>query len=386
VVTPLPPQASGVADYSYRLLEHLARHRPIDVFVEDEALPVEAPDGVRVMALSDIHVADRAAGGYRDVLYCLGNSAFHAAMLPVLDALPGPVLAHDVRFTGLYGWIQEHRPEYGLATLPALIEQQYGARVPEGLGAGGFVHPVEADRYGVLLARDLIARSTAFLVHSRYAAELALLDADPVDRHKVAHVPYGAPEAAGFLPRDPQPGLIATFGHVSEMKQLSKLVEAFAVLAADQPDLRLAIVGPATEHERERLFGQLSKLGLPARVNVTGQVPRAEYLRWLARATVAVQLRAAPNGETSGAVADCLTAGVPTIVTGVGAARELPRGSVVPVERDVSAHGLADRIAGLLESVERRLALSAAGRAWAAEASIERAAAAIATTLASQRP
>jgi glycosyltransferase involved in cell wall biosynthesis len=81
-------------------------------------------------------------------------------------------------------------------------------------------------------------------------------------------------------------------------------------------------------------------------------------------------------------VADCLTAGVPVIVTGVGAARELPRGSVVPVERDVSPHGLADRIGGLLASVERRLALSAAGRAWAADATIERAAAALAGALA----
>jgi hypothetical protein len=59
---------------------------------------------------------------------------------------------------------------------------------------------------------------------------------------------------------------------------------------------------------------------------------------------------------------------------------------VVPVERDVSPHGLADRIEGLLASVERRLALSAAGRAWAAEETIERAATALLSALAAQRP
>ncbi len=56
----------------------------------------------------------------------------------------------------------------------------------------------------------------------------------------------------------------------------------------------------------------------------TGAVDDDEYEGWLARTSVAVQLRARTNGETSGAVADCLSHGVVTVVTDAGPARQLP--------------------------------------------------------------
>ena len=98
--------------------------------------------------------------------------------------------------------------------------------------------------------------------------------------------------------------------------------------------------------------------------------------------------RTVSKGEPSAAIADCLAAGVPTIAAAVGSARELPTDVVVRVERDATPAALAGTVSGLLRDVDARIALTAAGRRWAREHSIEQAAAAIAAQLglAAQRP
>ena len=108
MVTPLPPAASGVADYSYRLLEALREHCDVHAyadgtrFVDPELGPPRAPDGVEVLPIRRLVEQERARGGYDCVVYCLGNSQFHAGALAQLRRRSGIVLAHEVRLTDLY--------------------------------------------------------------------------------------------------------------------------------------------------------------------------------------------------------------------------------------------------------------------------------------------
>src|SRR5581483_7851527 len=127
------------------------------------------------------------------------------------------------------------------------------------------------------------------------------------------------------------PPVVASFGLVNERKQTGVLLDALAAVAGRHPDARLAVVGPAGEAELAGLRARADRLGLAGRVEFTGRVEPAEYGRWLQRTTVAVQLRDHTNGETSGAVGACLASGVPTVVTAIGPARELPTGSVAPL-------------------------------------------------------
>ncbi len=85
-----------------------------------------------------------------------------------------------------------------------------------------------------------------------------------------------------------------------------------------------------------------------------------------------MQLRATSNGETSGAVAKCLAAGVPTIVTDIGSAAELPDAAVLKVDRDVAPKALGEAIADLLADPKRRAEMAAAGVDWARSRSYER--------------
>ena len=141
---------------------------------------------------------------------------------------------------------------------------------------------------------------------------------------------------------------IVSLGVVAEVKQTAKVVEAFARLASAHPAARLAIVGPAASEAEARRCRELARLfGVEDRIEITGDVDDDEFRSRLEAASLAVQLRAHSNGESQATIADCFAAGVPTIVTALGSARELPDDAVVKVEREISAQDLADGMAAV---------------------------------------
>jgi glycosyltransferase involved in cell wall biosynthesis len=376
---------TGVADYSHRMLGELVKLVDVDAFVV-AGHGREAPEGIQVRSLSAFEAAQAAGHGYDSIVVSLGNSEHHAEALAFLARRPAVVLAHEIRFSGLYAWTSHHRPDLEPRSFQTILHELYPRRLPESLGEDGWLDFAQYERHGVFMAREVVARSTRFLAHTEYAATLARLDAAPEDAAKIGVVPYGFPDSTRFREPEPDEALVATFGLVAPVKQTLKLVEAFALVVADRPEARLAIVGPSVSSEESaRIRETVDRLSLNRCVDVTGDVSWEAYTSWLQRTTVAVQLRAASNGETSGAVADCLTAGAPTIATAIGATRDLPADCVVKVERDASALDLAAEIAALLDDPTWRKTLSQAGRDHAAAWSIGRAAEALVEMLLGER-
>ena len=381
-VSPLPPEPSGVADYSALLLEQLRPLADVTAFVDgpphhraDQRAAV-TPAGVERHPVAALEQAEALIGPYDAVVYSVGNSEFHTGALAALQRRPGVVLAHDVRLTDLYRYAPHQHPRALAARGPDAFYATLHATYPDlppDLGAGGGLTSAEADHHGILMARDVIAAATHFIATSNYAATLARLDARPADRHKVAVIPlaFGVHAPPPGPPPDGPP-LLASYGLVNARKQTGTLLEAFAIVAAAHPDARLAVVGPAGEAEVAALRARIAGLGLERRVELTGRVDPEDYGAWLRRTTVAVQLRDDTNGETSGAVGACLAAGVPTVVTAIGPARELAPGSVVPLPPLAPPEQVAAAIDELLRHPERRLALRRAAQAQAAERSFER--------------
>jgi glycosyltransferase involved in cell wall biosynthesis len=378
-VTPLPPQRSGVADDSYRLIAALANHVQIDAFADGETQKGRAPAGIRVLGASNFHPAEAIVGEYAQVFYCLGNSEYHAGALELLRQRSGVVIAHDVRLSGLYGWIAACRPDLLPDGFAAALQDMYGERLPQRLGSPYGIDFWEANRHGILMAREAISLSEAFLVHSTHAAQLARLDASSGDDYKVEVIPFRFPSPDDLMPAENEdtPGalIVGTFGFVSPVKQTDRLVEAWPHVVEEIPRAELAIVGSdGGSGEAARLSDLADALGISDHVFQTGDVDQPTLHRWIARSALAVQLRAGSNGETSASVAWCLASGTPTLVTAIGSARELPRDAVVKVDQGVTPRRLADTIIELLRDASRRASLSRAGKAVARQNSYERAA------------
>jgi glycosyltransferase involved in cell wall biosynthesis len=371
VVTPLPPAASGVADYSYRLLEALFEHCDVHAFadgrrfVDPELGPPRAPGGLEVLPVRRLLEQERARGGYDCVVYCLGNSQYHAGALAQLRHRSGIVLAHEVRLTDLYALSADEPgavPEGFAACLTAMYDG-----LPAGTGESGRLAPDEAERLGVLMATEVAELADRFVVMSDFAADRVRLDVRPEDADRIRIVPFGMPDPVqDATPVAEREMLIASFGVVNEIKQYSLLVAALPAVLERCPDAQLAFVGPCADADREELAAQAAAFAVSDRVTVTGAVTAAEYAAWLDRAAIAVQLRRTANGESSAAVADCLAASAVLVVTGIGAGRDLPDAAVVRVSSDVSAGELAAVVGDLLDDPARRATLAAAGREHAA--------------------
>ncbi len=369
-VSPLPPAASGVADYSYRLLEALRAHCDVHAFADGtQRVPAElgaprAPAGVEVFPVR--HLADRetALGGYDCVVFCLGNSEFHTGALAQLRLRSGIVLAHEVRLTHLYTFGADE-PGAVPGGFAACLHSMYDG-LPAETGRDGRLDSDEADRMGVLMVAEIVALADQFCVMSEFAADRVRLDAPAADAARVTVVPFAYPEPiAEATPAAARAPIVATFGVVNEVKQNALLVAALPDLLARRPAVSLALVGPCSDAAREHLTTLATDLGVESRVMITGTVSAKEYASWLDRAAVAVQLRRTANGESSAAVADCLAAGVALVATGIGAGRELPVDAVVTVSPSLSSGALAGVVDDLLGDPERRERLADAARRYA---------------------
>ncbi|MEY2567816.1 MAG: hypothetical protein QOE35_2345 [Actinomycetota bacterium] len=361
VVSPLPPTPSGVADYTAALLQHIRHWCDVDVFVEDsEQESRQFTDGLAVHSIVDFDRVEALRNGFDRYLYCIGNQTSHAGALELLRHRPGPVLAHDLRLMGLYAWCAQHRPELVPGGFQAFLHEVHPKDLPPELGARAFLDYREADQHEIFMAGRVIEDATAFFTHSHAASALARVEAGPAHAAKVETIPFAFPPVSA-RGRSDGPPLIATFGVADPIKQTPKVLEAFGLLAAAHPTLHLAIVGPMPPVVQDEYRSRAAELDVHARVHVTGRVTSEEYHDWLARATVAVQLRASWGGEASAAVADCLAHGVPTIATATGWTADLPADAIVPVSRDVSASDLSDVADTLLRDEVNQARLRVAG-------------------------
>jgi glycosyltransferase involved in cell wall biosynthesis len=355
----MPPQASGIADYSARLLEEIVDYVDVDVFVAEPVSEYESPgsEGLTLRRHEAFPLLD-AAGAYDEVIYCMGNSEFHGYIYDSLIRRPGVILAHEVRFSGFYSWYSANRsPDTSFFERSLAVQHP---NTPAELGARGWITIDEAERFGIYMVSELVERSKRFLVHSRYAADIAELSSGLAER--VSVVPFGIPDPVEKVSAGSPYPLIVTIGIAAEVKKTETFVGSIPTVLESLPNARFVIVGGFAPPEfQERIEDLAMSLGVSDRLSITGHVERGEYETWLRRATCAVQLRATSNGETSAAVGDCLRHGIPTIVTEIGPAREYPPGTVIPIALEASPRQLGEMIVRIAQNPGLETSLSQAG-------------------------
>ena len=363
LVTPWPPERSGIADYNLRLAAELGQRVDVDVIVGRavEEYPLPGERGVRLMGVRDLEQL-RDLRQHDRVLYCMGNSEFHRHVYELLRARPGAVVLHDVRLTGFYDWVARvERPEEAERALVARIHAMYGDRLSLDVMQDGVLTVDRQAALGIYMTRELQSRAEQCFVHSQYARELLELDREPLDRQvQVSVLPFGMPRPAeaarGAAASSP---LVVSVGYVHEVKGIAILIDAFGLLSVEMPAARLVIAGRTDNPaELERWRRYASEHAPHAKIELPGQVSSERYAELLRTADLGVQLRVVSNGEASAAVADCLASGLPTIVTDLGWAGELPSSAAEKVSPSAAPHQLKDRMARLLTEDNERAAIS----------------------------
>lgn len=378
LVSPWPPERSGVADYSYRLARALGARADVDVVVgaaleryaPAQERGVELVPSQRLRTLKTLRQPDR-------IVYCMGNSSFHGHVYELLRERPGAVLAHDVRLTGFYGWFAgRERPDDPAGRLMERIAALYGDRLPAAALADSPPSWQRQAALGIYMTGEIQQYAEQLLVHSRHARDVLELDRGVLDRPvRVEVLPFGMPaarETAGAARQIGDAPLLVSAGVVSEVKGLATLIAAVGHLAQTRRRARLVIAGPGESSELERWRALARELAPGVRVELTGHLPSDRYAALLGEADLAVQLRTLSNGEASAAVADCLARGLPTVVNDAGWAAELPPDVVAHTPQESGAAALAARLDALLDDRGARQGLAEEALRYAREHSFER--------------
>ncbi|MCB9159065.1 MAG: glycosyltransferase family 4 protein [Caldilineaceae bacterium] len=370
--SPLPPQRTGIADYSATLLPHLAAHADVTLFVDDPG------------AVTPLHLPVRAIAAFTDAyrermdicIYQMGNNVrFHRQIYATALRQPGLLVLHDIN---LYAF---HDDLFVGGGRPGGLLRELGfADGMRGVAAGLEIlrDPAQRDDAHFPLMERLAARSLGVLVHSEYARRTV---ARRSPRTPVRHVNQPVPlrtdawrdgrkataAAKTRLGYAPETLLVASFGYAAWTKRIDRVLPVLAALRPHFPQMRYAVVGKVIEgYDVE---AQAAALGISDMVRFTGFVDEATYAAYLDAADIGVNLRYPSTGETSAALLGLLATGTPTLVSDADAFAELPAEAVVKIAPDATeADRLRAELALLLDDADRRTQMGRAAAAYIAQA------------------
>jgi glycosyltransferase involved in cell wall biosynthesis len=367
MTSPLPPQHTGIADYTHHLLPALARYYDITLVTAelDTTDPALRAD---FEILTPAAFAARA-GAFDRVLHQLGNSEFHRFQIDtLLPQSSGVVVLHDVFLSNILRLLEQldGSPERFRETL-LLTHGIRGVQVAAKYGADAAVQQFPCSLRQIRQSIGVIvhSRHAQALIESFYGSTLSGITRIVPTTRELPKLPSRA-EARARLNLADSTTVVATFGTVADTKMPQQILVGFAASnLAQRGGAVLTFVGEADGAIAEQLTGQAQAVGVGASVVLTQRTTSQTYHNWLAAADIAVQLRTGSRGETSAAAADCLAAGLPMIVNTHGALPELPTGAVIMLPDRFGKAALATAIDRLAEAPDLRRSLGDVGRDYA---------------------
>lgn len=370
MVSPLPPEQTGIADYVAELLPALCEH--YEVTVISDQLEVSAGARVAGLDVKPISWFEANASGFSRIVYQIGNSPFHAHMPDLLARYPGVVVLHDFFLSSMTSWMEISGYQKNAFRDSLLSSHGYGALAQfeaEGL------HAVKVQW---ACSFDVVGRSTALILHSQYSRQLIsryygeqfATKATVTRHHRMLSNGKSRDAARRRLGIAENDFVVCAFGFMHWTKLNHKLLQAWAASSL-APDLscRLFFVGGRSEPEyADSIDGMIAEIDGGVRISITGFAPRDVFEDFLAATDVAVQLRTLSRGETSGTVLDCLAHGVPVVINANGSMAEYPDDVLVKIPDEFAVSELIHALEKLRTDKEFRHHLAACGRAYITEA------------------
>lgn len=327
--SPLPPQKSGISEYSKELLPYLSEYYDITLIVEqkecenlykDIKFEIQSPNWYK----ENKNIFDR-------VLFHFGNSTLHLYMMEAIKEKNAVVVLHDFFLSGVYAheelnsnknnfWSNELYNSHGYKALQKRFSEQ-------------------TDENTLLefpCNFDILKNAIGVIVHSSYSKKLFEDFYEKSNRQIWTHIPLLREEVSKNIEifKQKDDFIISSFGFLDNSKQNHILLEAFISSKLSKiKECKLIFVGESSNPQYlKELKVKIKKHSLEDRVTITGWTDNQTFSNYLATTNIAVQLRTKSRGETSAAVLDCMNYAIPTIVNANGSFAELDKNSVFMLE------------------------------------------------------
>jgi glycosyltransferase involved in cell wall biosynthesis len=349
IITPVPPQKTGIADYAASLihgLRNLGNH--LTVFTQDRFVQHADAESSPVYPLSDFN---RWKWPPQRTIYQLGNNVeFHDQIALHFLEHGGIAHIHDLAMHHMFAhftFAVDHEIYY------ALISKWYGAEASRRIRdqhATGRPYLWTEDRVADYpLNEEVIAKAAGVIVHSEFA-RMQIQSRAPEKRVYV--VPQRYPELSAARRTRGHGFRISTLGFIDQRKKVDSVIAAIATCRDRGVEIRLDVVG-TLDSSCAGLPDLCRTLRVDHLVDFRGFMPPAEFASIFAATDLCVALREQSVGETSAIMSQALQYGVPLIVSDVGSFSELPPHTIkIPPGADTDRR-LADHLYGLATDNQR---------------------------------
>ena len=365
-ISPLPPLASGISDYSVELLPGLARYYRVEVVVEQEQV---TDAWVRANCpIHDVTWFREHAHEFDRVLYHFGNSPFHGHMFNLLHDHPGVVVLHDFFLSGIvahrdvtgespHGWARDLLASHGWQAVRARFQTRDSAEVL-------WAYPCNL---------QVLQNALGVIVHSGYSCQLAREWYGEHSADDWQQIPLIRTPPAGTVNRArarkvlgvaKNAFVVCSFGSLGPTKLNHRLLDAWlASPLAKDPRCYLVFVGQNDEGDYGvNLNRTVNQSACGDRIKITGWASGDSFRQWLMAADMGVQLRTLSRGETSAAVLDCMNYGLATIANANGSMVELDQDAVWMLPDAFDNSQLVDALTVLWTDKQLRMGLGRRAR------------------------
>lgn len=157
--------------------------------------------------------------------------------------------------------------------------------------------------------------------------------------------------------------VIGTVKELSAIYGIDTLIDAFAMVVAENPHLNMRLVIAGDGAERQNLEKQAKELGVEEKVTFLGRIPNNEVAEFLAHTDVYAALSRSDSESFGVAVVEAMSCGVPVVVSDADGFKEVvPDGIAGFVVGRNDATSAAARISYLLNNNEKAVEMGKAGR------------------------
>lgn len=360
LISPIPPEKTGVANYSLQLLPELSRFYNIVIIVND--VITENKWLIANFPIQDAEWFIKNATTFDIILYQFGNSHFHHYMFKLLEVYPGIVVLHDFFLSGVLHWADALLPNEKNTFCKVLYESH---------GYLSLIYHKQKGREAALQIYPcnfpVLKNASGIIVHSQHAIDLAwkwyklntpcYIQKIPQVRLKSASIHRS--NARKVLQLTDNDFLICSFGFVTPNKLSHRIFQSLINSNFFQnSNFYLTFVGENHIGDYGNEMNEMIKKTNLAQIRITSFVSTELFETYLAATDIAIQLRTQSRGETSACILSCLASAIPTIVNTHGSLNEFPEDVVYRLSENFTDDELLTAINMLYENKSLRDQLS----------------------------
>ena len=356
--SPLPPQKSGISDYSVALIKALSKVYDITLYTGNYILdePSLADYPVLRHGYDDI---DFNSFDYR--IYNIGNHpGFHGFIYEAAIKHPGMVILHDYMLYFLFtGYYQKQNDLYSKLYSANDINSFLTVKRAVKKNGPDLLNQTELT-FSLSLNKELLSSGNKIMVHSEYARNKVLstgfIAEDKVRKiNLLAHIDtssdyYISKEelySKYNIPTDAF--VISSLGYIAPTKLNREICEAVKNISNDSSKkLCYVMAGDGDYVDDELESGRIIK---------TGYADEKEFNSFIKYSDLIVNLRYPSVGETSGAMIRILQLGKACIINNIGWFAEIPDECAVKIGTDNLKADIESSIKELSEDEKKRQSL-----------------------------